>query len=273
MDKEDKDLLKHLKDHNAMNIPEEPGVQRIVTHKVIDVFPSDSKYCKDVPTSSILMATFNDSINDKSINEKSFKLYNGQSPVKGSVSLLSPDYKTAVFIPDNLLETKTDYRVEITTEVSNLFHNKMEKSKEWGFTTAETAVFKRLAVLGITASGDDGNVPKNTIDNKLDTRWTDSGRGKWIQMDLGEPKNISYLQIAWFKGNRRIYDYEITFFDDKEKIDKTLRKEPLNLKSKESLLPEIIPIEGNVKARYVRIKVNGNTVNNWASITSIGIFG
>ena len=97
-------------------------------------------------------------------------------------------------------------------------------------------------------------------------------------MDLGEPKNISYLQIAWFKGNRRIYDYEITFFDvkekfDKEEIDNKLRKEPLNLKSKESLLPKIIPIEGNVKARYVRIKVNGNTVNNWASITSIGIFG
>jgi uncharacterized protein YjbI with pentapeptide repeats len=281
MDKEEKELLKYLKDHNAMNIPEEPGVQSKVSLEVKITSPSDSE-C-NVPTSSIIMATFNDTILEESINKESFKLYTGESPekgspVKGSVSLLSPDHKTAVFIPDGLLEINAKYHVKISAEVCNIFHNKPKDGVDWNFTTANTAVFKRLAVLGITASGDDGNVPKNAIDNELDTRWTDIGRGKWIQMDLGEPKNISYLQIAWFKGNRRIYDYEITFFDDKEKfdkeeIDKTLRKEPLNLKSKESLLPEIIPIEGNVKARYVRIKVNGNTVNNWASITSIGIFG
>ncbi len=75
-------------------------------------------------------------------------------------------------------------------------------------------------------------------------------------MDLGEPKNISYLQIAWFKGNRRVYDYEITLFNDKkydkEGIDKTLQTTPLK-KSEGSLFPETIHIDGNVKARYVRI--------------------
>ena len=111
------------------------------------------------------------------------------------------------------------YNVVITTEVSNVLNTKMEKNMVWNFITADTASFERLAVLGITASVDDGNMPRNAIDNDLNNRWTDIGIGKWIQMDLGEPKNISSLQIAWFKGNRRIYDYEITLFNDKENID------------------------------------------------------
>ena len=52
MDNSDKELSKYLKDHYAMNITEEPGVQSIVSHKVINVFASGSESsCKDVPTS------------------------------------------------------------------------------------------------------------------------------------------------------------------------------------------------------------------------------
>ena len=196
----------------------------MVPPEVQKTFPS--KDCKDVPRSSFIMATFNDTINKDSINKESFKLYNGQSPVEGSVSLISPEYKTAVFIPKDLLKSKCDYNVVITTEVSNLFENKMKEDMNWKFTTADIPGFKRLAVLGITASGDDGNVPRNAIDNDPNTRWTDIGIGKWIQLDLGEPKNISSVEIAWFKGNRRRYDYEIILFNDKANIGGTLRNKP-----------------------------------------------
>ena len=57
------------------------------------------------------------------------------------------------------------------------------RKKYGNFITADTAVFKRLAVLGITASGDDGNMPRYAIDNDLNTRWTDIGIGNgsnWI---------------------------------------------------------------------------------------------
>ena len=47
---------------------------------------------------------------------------------------------------------------------------------------------------------------------------------------------------------------------------------PEELPSKgESLLPENNPIEG--EARYIRITVKGNSLNNWASITSIDVCG
>ena len=42
--------------------------------------------------------------------------------------------------------------------------------------------------LHIAANGDDGNVPANTIDNNLNTRWSNFGIGSWIRADLGSQK-------------------------------------------------------------------------------------
>jgi hypothetical protein len=36
---------------------------------------------------------------------------------------------------------------------------------------------QQLPVAGVTASGDDGNVPRNTLDGDLATRWSDEGDG------------------------------------------------------------------------------------------------
>src|SRR5262249_1182135 len=37
----------------------------------------------------------------------------------------------------------------------------------------------------VTASGNDGNVPSNVLDNNLNTRWSNLGVGSWIRADLG----------------------------------------------------------------------------------------
>ena len=40
-------------------------------------------------------------------------------------------------------------------------------------------------IVGVRASGYDGsNVPRNTLDKNLNTRWSDYGIGKWIQYEL-----------------------------------------------------------------------------------------
>ena len=58
----------------------------------------------------------------------------------------------------------------------------------------------------IKANGDDGNIPQNTNDNNLNTRWShlfQPGVGTWIQYDLGSTKTICYVDIAWYRGNLR----------------------------------------------------------------------
>jgi len=38
-----------------------------------------------------------------------------------------------------------------------------------------------LTAASVVASGNDGNLPENTLDNNLATRWSASGDGQWIQ--------------------------------------------------------------------------------------------
>ncbi len=65
-----------------------------------------------------------------------------------------------------------------------------------------------LAAVTVTASGSDGNVPGNTIDGNLSTRWSSKGDGEWIQYDLGRIITVDDLDIAFHKSNtRRAYIY------------------------------------------------------------------
>jgi len=44
--------------------------------------------------------------------------------------------------------------------------------------------------VSVSANGDDGNVPQNTLDGNLGTRWSSKGyTGKYITYDLGSVKN------------------------------------------------------------------------------------
>src|SRR5262245_24897527 len=70
-----------------------------------------------------------------------------------------------------------------------------------GIGTAPAA--DRLAVLGAIASADDGNVPANTLDGSLATRWSASGDGQWIRFDMGTARTVGSVRIAWHKGDQR----------------------------------------------------------------------
>src|SRR5437016_2437374 len=58
-----------------------------------------------------------------------------------------------------------------------------------------------LPVASVLASGDDGNIPQNTLDNNLATRWSASGDGRWIRYDLGVVAGIDRVDIAWYLGS------------------------------------------------------------------------
>jgi len=131
-----------------------------------------------------------------------------------------------------------------------------------------TTCTSNLPISGVTASGNDGNVPSNVLDNNLATRWSSLGVGQWIQADLGSTQNICSVDIAWYNGNARQYHFVIatstdgTTFTNKFSGDSS----GTTLNSEKYTFPA-------TDARYVRITVNGNTVNTWASITELDVFG
>lgn len=126
-----------------------------------------------------------------------------------------------------------------------------------------------LPISGVTASGNEvGNVPSNVLDNNLATRWSSFGIGQFITADLGSVQNICSVDIAWYAGNVRQYHFVIatstdgTTFTNKFSGDSS----GTTLNSEKYVIPA-------TDARYVRVTVNGNTVNNWANIVELDIFG
>ena len=126
-----------------------------------------------------------------------------------------------------------------------------------------------LPVSSVTASGNEvGNVPSNVLDNNLGTRWSSQGLGQFLTADLGSLKNICSVDIAFYAGNARVYHFVISTSTD----GNTFTQKFSGDSSGTTLNQEKFAFPA-VDARYVRITFNGNTVNDWAHITELDIFG
>ena len=125
-----------------------------------------------------------------------------------------------------------------------------------------------LSVSGVSAMGNDGNVPQNVLDNNLNTRWSNLGVGSWIQVDLGSTNTICSVDIAWFSGDQRTSNFVIT-----TSIDGSAFSTVFSGTSSGTTLNSEKYTFSSTNARYVRVTVNGNSQNDWASITELDVFG
>jgi F5/8 type C domain/Bacterial Ig domain/Calcineurin-like phosphoesterase len=126
-----------------------------------------------------------------------------------------------------------------------------------------------LPISGVTASGNQvGYPPSNVLDNDLGTRWSSDGIGQFITADLGSIQNICSVDIAWYTGNARQYHFVIA-----TSTDGTTFTQRFSGDSSGTTLNSEKYTFTAVNARYVRVTVNGNTANTWASITELDIFG
>nr|WP_246137784.1 MULTISPECIES: discoidin domain-containing protein [Myxococcus] len=127
-----------------------------------------------------------------------------------------------------------------------------------------TPVLAAGGFVAVTASGHDGNVPANAIDGNTATRWSSDGVGQWLRGDLGAAKSVSAVDIAWFRGNERVSHYVISTSTD----GAAWTQVSSGSSSGKSTAFERVSFSP-VNARYVRITVNGSTMNTWASISEL----
>jgi hypothetical protein len=120
-----------------------------------------------------------------------------------------------------------------------------------------------LIPVDVTASGNDGNVPGNVLDGDLSTRWSSRGSGQFITADLGVMKTVCAVQIAWYASNRRI-DFTIALSGDGTSFTQVFAGRSSGTTS---ALETYNVTSGS--ARYVRVTVNGNQKNQWASVTEL----
>jgi hypothetical protein len=146
---------------------------------------------------------------------------------------------------------------------------------------------ENLPISQFSAIGDDGDdaVPQNAFDNNLQTRWSHNSVGSWIIVDLGSSEAVCFVDIAWYRGNERSYDFIISLSEDGINFEDVRA----STSTGNSLSPErYTVVDSNPSspnqataaenARYIRITVNGNTEsdtdqNQWAAITEIDVNG
>jgi hypothetical protein len=122
-----------------------------------------------------------------------------------------------------------------------------------------------FVTVAATASADDGNVPENTLDGDLETRWSALGDGQWIQFDLGMPQTVTSVGIAFYNGNQRVSHFDIATSTDNSNWTAVLTG---GQSSGATTAVESFDV-ANTTARYVRITGHGNSVNLWNSYTVV----
>ena len=110
--------------------------------------------------------------------------------------------------------------------------------------------------------------PDKTIDNNFNTRWANYGVGSYIQFELKSSDPICGIDISWYRGDVRAYDFIVSTSQDGIKFDDVFFSKSNGTTN--SLERYLIP-DSPLQAKHVRITVNGNTENLWAGITEVQI--
>lgn len=129
------------------------------------------------------------------------------------------------------------------------------------------AVGAPLAVAGVSASGDDGNIPANTLDGDSGTRWSAEGDGVWIRYDLGTSQTVGSVSIAWHQGDTRRTTFDVQLSGDGSSWTTVLAR---RASSGTTLRPEVYDF-ADAAGRFVRVVGHGNTTNDWTSITETAV--
>ena len=145
---------------------------------------------------------------------------------------------------------------------------------------------ENIPISRFSVIGDDGDdaIPQNAFDNNLGTRWSNNNVGSWMVLDLGVNKAICSVDIAWYMGKERSYEFIISLSEDGIKFKDVYAgtsKGGSNFPERYSVMESnssSADQDGTATARYVRITVNGNTEsdanqNQWVAITEIDVNG
>ncbi|NOU89323.1 DNRLRE domain-containing protein [Paenibacillus sp. LMG 31460] len=130
-----------------------------------------------------------------------------------------------------------------------------------------TEIVKALTVVAASASMSDENIPDNAIDQDLTTRWSASGVGQWLQLDLGAIQTIGYIGMAFYRGDQRSLKFDIQVSADADTWTTVFSGSG----SGNSLQLEAFGFTPTT-GRYVRIVGLGTGSTDWNSITEVQVY-
>jgi len=109
------------------------AIADIIAPTVVSTVPANAT--TNIVTSSIVSATFSESLDSTTIIAVNFTVKDGLADIAGVITYDSSN-KTAIFTPNAVFTTDTEYTATITTGVKDLAGNALGANKVWSFTTS-----------------------------------------------------------------------------------------------------------------------------------------
>eukprot|EP01113_Clastostelium_recurvatum_P030990 TRINITY_DN3822_c0_g2_i4.p1 TRINITY_DN3822_c0_g2~~TRINITY_DN3822_c0_g2_i4.p1 ORF type:complete len:539 (+),score=104.03 TRINITY_DN3822_c0_g2_i4:74-1690(+) len=113
-----------------------------------------------------------------------------------------------------------------------------------------------------------GNEAPKAIDGNINTRWSGSGIGAYLTLDLGSTKSICSVSVAWYSGETRINTFTISTAT----VATATFTQVYSGSSLQNNDSQPITFSSSVQARYVRLTFKGNTVNTWSSVSEFKVY-
>ncbi len=197
--------------------------------------------------------SFNERLNE--VSAQNIENYAIDNDIVVLSSVLSQNMKSVTLEVLNL-EEEIEYSL-IVNNVLDIAGNDIESNTTVNFSH----------VCGyVTATGtQEPNIPENTLDGDLATRWSAEGV-QWIKYDMCVVHTISSLEMAFYYGDTRASNFKVEVGTDDENWTEVFT----GSSSGTTAELEEIDISESV-GRYLRITGSGNSSNAWNSYTEVVI--
>ncbi len=119
----------------------------------------------------------------------------------------------------------------------------------------------------VASSAQSGRPAASVLDGNPATRWSASGLGQHLTLDLGSVRTLSTLRLAWYRGDVRAATFDIEVSTDGRTFDVLTAGVR---SSGGTVATEDYPL-GGANARFVRVVNRGNTENTWIALTAADV--
>jgi hypothetical protein len=132
---------------------------------------------------------------------------------------------------------------------------------------APTSALTRVPSITASASASNSNTPAAAaVDGKLSTWWAGAGLGTSLTLDLGSPKQVKRVRIAFHAGDERVYNFEIQSSNDGQGYTSA------GSFQSSGTTRDFETFEVTAPGRYLRILGAGNSVDRNNAYREVQVF-
>ncbi|MEL6546401.1 MAG: discoidin domain-containing protein, partial [Myxococcota bacterium] len=116
----------------------------------------------------------------------------------------------------------------------------------------------------VSASGDDGNVPSNVLDDNLSTRWSAQGSGQYLDIRLSDVRDVTSVEVAFSQGTQRVQFFQLQSFVESGALTPAVDFQSSGASNAMQTFAFSSP-----RSTGIRLTGLGNSANAWNSITEV----